>query len=600
MNQPSRSPRWGWAKMAAVGLVCLLIGLGFGKWMLGAGPAETTAWRPLGELNNIYAAPSGYNFVESNKGYERDLMALIHDQLYNYDPVQNQLVPGLAKSHEVSSDGRTWTFHLRPAETPDGVRLNAEDVVFSVNLCLDERFNCKRRGNLKVADKYVAAEATGPLTVVFTLSEPYPSFLWAVSELTIVPKTVFSPVAGNVEEFRRAVGVQQPDLKFLAGFGPYRVESQDTQEVRLVPNDRFWGRGDDQNPRPFLKRVVLSLRPAGATTEMDFRQNDRFVYRLVGPGEAERLRDDPNFQVLDRGVSGASMFFWLNQNPKAPWAKDHPKLLELFRNDDFRRALARLIDRNEIVRRVYKGYAEPLYGPISPVFLWAASGETLKDITPTADTAAALAELARLDVVPGAPDEAGKCWLTYAEGGKRVPLVIEIRTSFSEEDLRKKTTEVIAEQLAQAGVQVKVVEEPFSDVVKRLDETFDYEAGLMALEGSPNAAMFRNFFQSSGDMHFPHPYQKPEERMEWEVKVDDQFNVFAASMDPAVQQKALIEMQKAWVATQPAFHLLNDRQLVAVRRDYEVNGFALTGRASDPILVRTVIENVRLRRLAGK
>jgi hypothetical protein len=67
-----------------------------------------------------------------------------------------------------------------------------------------------------------------------------------------------------------------------------------------------------------------------------------------------------------------------------------------------------------------------------------------------------------------------------------------------------------------------------------------------------------------------------------------------------VRDRAILDVQKTWVAAQPAFHLINDRKLVAVRREYEVNGMALTGRSGDPILQRTVVENVRLRRLAPR
>jgi hypothetical protein len=97
-------------------------------------------------------------------------------------------------------------------------------------------------------------------------------------------------------------------------------------------------------------------------------------------------------------------------------------------------------------------------------------------------------------------------------------------------------------------------------------------------------------------MHFVNPYQKSP-ATEWERKVDEQFHINAASPNPAERDRALVELQKTWSAAQPAFHLVADRRLVAVRRDYEVNGMALTGRADDPILDRTVIENVRLRKL---
>lgn len=596
MLPETRSSRSGKIRIILLGLACLLFGIGVGRWVIPPKSASELRWADTDELNQMYLVPSGYNFVESNKSYENHLMALVHDHLLHFDPVRNQLVPGLARTYEVSPDGLLWTFHLRSAHTPDGVALTAEDVVFSFNLCLDERFDCKRRGNFVLSKKPIEATAADPLTVTFRLAEPFHSFPFALAPVFIVPKSVFAPVAGNEQELRRAVGVQQPDLKYLRGFGPYFVENQDTQEIRLIRNDRFWDRGDDRSPRPRIRQITLALRKEDALSELDFLRDDRFSYRLVGPMEAERIREDARFQVLDRGVSGWCMFFWVNQNPDAPWGKTHPQRLKLFQKVEFRRALAHAIDRDTLIRNVFKGHAEPLYGPVSPIYRWAAPAEVLREVTPQTDPAAAVAELAALGVTPGEPDGEGKRWLTYEENGQRIPLEIEIRTSKSDEDVRRRTGEEIKSQLEAIGIRVKVVEERFGDMVARLDKTFDYEAAIMALDGSPDAAVLRFFFESSGPMHFVNPRQKSP-ATDWERRVDEFFKVYATSPDPTARDRALVELQKTWVAAQPAFHLYNDRKLVAVRRDYEVNGLALTGRAADPILERTVIENVRLRRL---
>lgn len=599
MGSEVQSPRPGRGRLVLLGLVCLLVGAGVGRWAWPRKPAGEQRWTDADELTQMYLVPSGYNFVESNKSYENHLLSLIHDRLIQFDPVQNQLVPGLARTWEVSPDGLTWTFRLRPAQTPDGVALAAEDVVFSFNLCLDARFDCKRRGNFVLNGKPIVATAVDPLTVTFKLAEPFHSFPYALAPVFIVPKSVFSPVSANEQEFRKAVGVQQPEAKYLRGFGPYSVGSQDTQEIKLVRNDRFWGRGDEQDPKPHVRQITLALRKEDAISEIDFLNDDRFAYRLVGAMEADRVREDARFQVLDRGISGWCMFFWVNQNPNAPWGKTHPKRLELFQKVEFRRALARALDRESLIRNVFKGRAEPLYGPVSPIFRWAAPVEALREVTPKTDPAAAIAELAPLGVTPGDPDGDGKRWLTYEENGKRVPLEIEIRTSKSTEDVRRRTGEEIKSQLEGIGVRVKVVEERFGDMVVRLDKTYDYEAAIMALEGSPDAAVLRFFFESSGPMHFVNPYQKSP-ATPWEKRVDELFKVYATAPDPAARDRAITELQTTWSAAQPAFHLYNDRMLVAVRRDYEINGLALTGRAADPVLERTVIENVRVRRLVPR
>jgi peptide/nickel transport system substrate-binding protein len=599
MARDERSRRSGRGRAVLVGLSCLLAGLAIGR--LGTSPKAggATSWQNLDELHQMYMVPSSYNFVESNKSYEYQLLSLIHDRLLQYDPVKNQLVAGLASTHEVSPDDLTWTFHLREAQTPDGAKLSAQDVVFSFNLCLDTRFDCKSRGNFILQKKPIVATAVDSLTVTFRLAEPFHSFPWAIANVFIVPASTFESVSRDEKEFRRAVGVQQPEPRYLRGFGPYFVESRDTQQVVLVRNDKFWGRGDEQAPRPNLRQLTLIMRKEDVTAELDFQRDDRLIYRQVGPMEAERLSQDTSFELFDRGRGGGCFFFWVNQNPAAPWGKTHPRRMELFQNVEFRRALARAIDRHALIRRVFRGHAEPLYGPVSPIFRWAAPPEVLQEATPKTDPKAALAELANLGVTPGEPDGDGKRWLTYLEGGKRVPLEIEIRTSKDDEDRRRKTAEEIKSQLEEIGIRIKVVEERFGDMVMRLDKSYDYEAAVMILEGVPDAAQLRYFFESSGPMHFVNPHQKSP-ATEWERRVDELYKLYSTAPDVAVRDRAILDVQKTWVAAQPAFHLINDSNMVAVRREYEVNGMALTGRATDPILQRTVIENVRLRRLVTR
>ncbi len=100
-------------------------------------------------------------------------------------------------------------------------------MVFSFNLCLDTRFDCKSRGNFILKKKPVVAAAVDPLTVTFRLAEPFHSFPWAIAEVFVVPEVdLCETVSTDEKEFRQAVGVQQPDLKYLAGFGPYFVESR--------------------------------------------------------------------------------------------------------------------------------------------------------------------------------------------------------------------------------------------------------------------------------------------------------------------------------------------------------------------------------------
>jgi oligopeptide transport system substrate-binding protein len=64
----------------------------------------------------------------------------IHGDLFTgltQDDPQGRPVPGMAERWDVSPDGRTWTFHLRPAVWSDGVPVTAEDFVFAFRRMLD-------------------------------------------------------------------------------------------------------------------------------------------------------------------------------------------------------------------------------------------------------------------------------------------------------------------------------------------------------------------------------------------------------------------------------------------------------------------------------
>src|SRR5688500_11175768 len=56
----------------------------------------------------------------------------IFDHLVRYKRASTEIEPGLALKWEVSSDGKAWTFHLRPnVRFHDGTPLDADAVVFS-------------------------------------------------------------------------------------------------------------------------------------------------------------------------------------------------------------------------------------------------------------------------------------------------------------------------------------------------------------------------------------------------------------------------------------------------------------------------------------
>lgn len=130
--------------------------------------------------------------------------------------------PALATSAEVSSDGLTWTFQLRPGvKFHDGQEFTSADVVASYARFL----NVGRMAPLFKNNGNAEFVATGPLTVEARLTEPYGAFLEAVAAMSgsfiMLPAAIATANVDNSE-------LTTPEL---IGTGPYKVQE-------FIPDNR--------------------------------------------------------------------------------------------------------------------------------------------------------------------------------------------------------------------------------------------------------------------------------------------------------------------------------------------------------------------------
>ncbi len=157
------------------------------------------------------------------------LMSNIYDTLVYPKAGGPGVEPLLAT--EWTTDGNSYTFKLK-----DGVKfhsgnpLTADDVVFSLNrmIAMGQGFSSLFAGRVE------KAEAIDPLTVKFTLTEPYAPFLAALVRLPVVDaKTVMANKAdgkhGEFGDYGEA-WMSSHD----AGSGAYKVESQNPQSETVM------------------------------------------------------------------------------------------------------------------------------------------------------------------------------------------------------------------------------------------------------------------------------------------------------------------------------------------------------------------------------
>jgi len=160
---------------------------------------------------------------------DADLAALVFSGLMRAAG-DGALAPDLAERWEVTPDGLTYTFHLRPGLFwHDGERLDAHDVAFTIGLVQAPGF----QGPADLAARWANIEVLVPddLTFIARLPAPAAGFL-AQCTLGIVPKHVLDGV--SVGELARAGFNRAP-----IGSGPYRLERLTDQAAKLVRHPSY-------------------------------------------------------------------------------------------------------------------------------------------------------------------------------------------------------------------------------------------------------------------------------------------------------------------------------------------------------------------------
>src|SRR5262249_5345318 len=142
------------------------------------------------------------------------------------------IAAGLARKFSQSTDGKTFTFELRPdVEFHDGSLLDAEAAALSLNRFLDPRLRVSMRAPFDT--NLVASIApVDPLTLRISLKDRSRLFLQklAATELAIVSP---AHARGFPDSFN-----EEP-----IGSGPYRFkERRKGESVVLERFDRYWGK----------------------------------------------------------------------------------------------------------------------------------------------------------------------------------------------------------------------------------------------------------------------------------------------------------------------------------------------------------------------
>jgi len=382
---------------------------------------------------------------------DKDLTTLVYSGLMRANP-NGELIPDLAENYDISEDGTTYTFTLRPNLTfHDGTPLTSADILFTIQRAQNPDVKSTRRADWEG----VSVSAPDPHTVVFTLPHAYAPFLENTT-LGILPQHLWEDV--SAEEFPFHPLNTNP-----VGSGPYHVSNVDVSSTgsitryNLSPFEKFSLDG------PYLKKITFFFFSNEESLVDAFSAGRVDSIAGISPSVVGDLTRKDMFIV--RPVLPRTFGVFFNQNKNT-----------VFADIAVRAALDAAIDKEYLIDEVLKGFGVALDGPIPPDVLGIISPATptmLVQETLSPDEQSANTEKARDILLRNGWtfDEEAQVW-------KKKGTVLQFTLATADEPELAATAELLAKEWRKAGIKVDVHVYSLSELSTVVLRPRNYEAVL--------------------------------------------------------------------------------------------------------------------------
>ena len=314
--------------------------------------------------------PNSYDPTQQTYTYEAAVGRNVFEALLKPNAELTDVLPAAASKYDVSSDGLTYTFHLRTnSKWSDGKPVTASDWVYGYQHLLNPALAAGYvdpffDGTIKGAENYGSVDVSSASgidafiaglglsapdanTFVIKLQHPAAYFKWVVTLWMAAPirKDVVESAAGGSFP---STDTTKPlmwanDAKTIIGNGPFKIsEIVSKDHVTLVPNPGYWGGA------PKLQQIVYYFIADGNTAYSKYQTGALDIIG-VPTADIDVVRSDA---VLSKQAHLYPQLttFWMSFNStKAP-----------FDNAKVRMAFAKSIDRVKLTKDVRHDTDQPI------------------------------------------------------------------------------------------------------------------------------------------------------------------------------------------------------------------------------------------------
>jgi oligopeptide transport system substrate-binding protein len=299
------------------------------------------------------ADPESLDPQKSRSVQAADVLRDIGEGLVSYDAA-GEMIPATAERWEISADGLTYTFFIRPeARWSNGDPVTAADFVFGLQRLVDPAtaaFYAAELGNVVnaadiVAGKLEPAElgvaATDERTLVISLIRPTPYLLSLLTHPSTFPVHRGS-IERHGEAFARAGNLVSNGAYVLADWEPGAI-------IELHRNTHYWN--DAATSIDVVRHQVVTQEAAEFNR---YRAGEVHITSSVPPENFDQIRADYADEL--HIVPKLGVYYYGFNMTKPPFAD----------NPDLRQALSMAIDREVLVDAITGRGEAPAYSWVPP------------------------------------------------------------------------------------------------------------------------------------------------------------------------------------------------------------------------------------------
>jgi len=489
----------------------------------------------------------------------REVIAVMQADLVHINRATQLTEPALAKSWKISPDGLTYTLVLRQGiKFSDGQPLDADDVLFTFRLYLDENVHATQRDLLIVGGKPIVVRKVDAHTVVFQLAKTYGVGERLFDGLAILPRHLLEKPyqEGKLGQ----IGSLATAADHWAGLGPFRLKEYVAgQRLVLERNPYYWKSDAKGNRLPYVDELVFLFVPNADAQVLKFQSGETDVISQLGAENFSVLsKQQRGYTMVDAGPGLEYNFLFFNLSDAGE--KTSPEMQrkqKWFREVKFRQAVSAAVDREAIVRLVYQGRGSALWGLVAPGNRrW--GNEKLAHPARSLERARTLLKEAGFSWSNGPNGES----TLLDSGGKRVEF--SILTSSSNAD-RAKMAALVQDDLKQLGMRVQVVPLEFRSLLDRVTQTKEYDAcvmGIASFDADPNSDI--NVWLSSGGTHLWNPSQA-HPATPWEAEIDRLIEEQMSARTFEQRKKIYDRAQEVLAENQPMIFLASPNILAGAK-----------------------------------